>query len=45
MTHLNWTPIFQWYVVRCESKNGDQKKKSDYVLKICEPFHAQKHHN
>ena len=22
---INWTPIFEWYVVRCGSKNGHQK--------------------
>ena len=29
MTKLNttkiWTPIFEWYMVMCESKNGHQK--------------------
>ena len=25
ITYLNWTPIFDWCVVRCESKNRHQK--------------------
>jgi hypothetical protein len=35
---LNWAPTFEWYVVRCGSKNEYQKdmlkKKLDYVLKV-----------
>ena len=38
MTHLNWTPIFQWYVVRCESKNGDQKKNRTTCSKFVNHF-------
>ena len=35
-----WTPIFEWYVVRCGSlriniKQSCVLKKLDYVLKIC----------
>ena len=25
VTHRNWTPIFEWYVIRCGSKNKYQK--------------------
>jgi hypothetical protein len=25
LTHLNQAPTFEWYMVRCESKNGHQK--------------------
>ena len=25
VTHLIWTPIFEWYVARCGSKNGYKK--------------------
>lgn len=24
-TTITWTPVFEWYVVRCRSKNGHQK--------------------
>jgi hypothetical protein len=27
VTHLNRTPIFEWYVVWCASKNGYQKDR------------------
>ena len=26
VTHLKWTPIILWFVVRCGSKNGHQKR-------------------
>ena len=26
VTYLNWTPILEWFVVRCASKNWYQKK-------------------
>ena len=25
VTYLNWTPILEWYVVRCGSKSRNQK--------------------
>ena len=25
ITYLYWTPIFKWYVVRCDFKNGYKK--------------------
>ena len=38
ITYLNWTPIIEWYVVWCGSKNKYQKaifnKRWDYVLKM-----------
>ena len=37
ITYLNWTPIFEWCVVRCGSKNGYQK---DMCLKEI-GLHAQ----
>ena len=33
VTDLNWTPIFEWCVVKCGSKNGFQK---DMCLKEIE---------
>ena len=32
ITSLNRTPIFEWYVVRCEFKNGYQKDMSLGVI-------------
>ena len=36
VTPLNWTLVFEWYVVGCGSKNGYQKdtcqKRLDYIL-------------
>ena len=37
ITYFDWTPLFEWYVVRCSSKNGDQK---DMCLKEI-GLHAQ----
>ena len=39
-TRLEWTPKCEWYMVRCGSKNGNQKgimclKVLHYVLTIC----------
>ena len=31
---LDWTSLFEWYVVRCDSKNKDKKDKKDKVFKI-----------
>ena len=39
VTYLNWTPIFEWCVVRCGSNNGHQtnicSKVIGPMLKIC----------
>ena len=32
VTALNWTPIFEWYVIRCGFKNGYQKDM--YLIEI-----------
>ena len=39
-TTIIHTPIFEWYVVKCESKNGHKKrhlvkKILEYVVNIC----------
>ena len=31
----NWTPIFEWYVVRCSSKNGYQTNMCFRKIQLC----------
>ena len=45
VTSLEWTPIFEWCVVRCGSKNTHEMTYVSNTLKsmleICEPFYTQ----
>ena len=42
VTYLNRTPIIEWYVVRCGSKNGYQKG----IIRLKElGLHAQNHNH
>ena len=33
--YLNWTPIFEWCVVRCKSKNGHHKVTCLKEIELC----------
>jgi len=37
-THLKWTPIFEWCVVRYGSKNGHQKDMCCKEIGLCSKF-------
>ena len=46
---FDWTPIFEWYVVRCDSKNGYQKDVIKRYCVMCSKYdkHSRfnNHHN
>ena len=41
VTSLYWTPIFEWYVVRCASKNGYQKNMFRRDWTMCSKYENQ----
>ena len=34
-THMKWTPVFEWRVIRCESKNGHKKTTCLNDIGLC----------
>lgn len=32
ITHLDWTPIFEWCEIRCGSKNGNSNEENLCIL-------------
>ena len=38
VTYLNWTPIFEWCVVRCGSMNGYQKDVFERDWTTCSKY-------
>jgi len=34
-TYADWTPVFEWYVVKCGSRNGHQKDVCLKEIRLC----------